>query len=395
MSKILKFLAPVLVIVGGIGAVFTLNATAPEPEKNEEGPRPVSLFVEAVERTDMALTVSAQGEVRPKTEIDVVPQVSGQVVYVSDAFAQGSSVRAGEILIKIEPADYRVAVVQAEARVAQAALQVSLQEGAAQVARNQWDETVAGIASALALKQPQVDDAKAQLRAAEAELERAQLNLARTQISVPFDGVVLEKKVGLGQYVGLGAPLGRVYSTDTAEVRLALTDAQLARLDLPVAYQADGHNGPTVTFSAVIANQRHSWVGHIVRTSASYDAATRSIFAVAELDAPYTTGSDNGVPMPVGLYVSAEIDARTVLQAHVIPREALRSGNRVFIVTDDGKLNIREVTVAYTDIETAILSSGVNEGENVVVSSVRAPREGMAVQAIARGDNQADRKSVV
>ena len=261
MSKILKFLGPVLVIVVGIGAVAALNATAPEPEKSEEGPRPVSLFVETVERTDMVLSVSAQGEVRPKTEIDVVPQVSGQIVYVSDAFAQGGSVRAGETLIKIEDADYRVAVVQAEARVAQAQLQLSLQEGAAQVARNQWDESIAGQPTPLALKQPQVDDARAQLRAAEAELGRAQLNLARTEISVPFDGVILEKRAGLGQFVGVGTTLGRAYSTQTAQVRLALTDSQLAKLDLPVAYQANGNDGPTVTFTATIANQ--AWLSRM------------------------------------------------------------------------------------------------------------------------------------
>jgi RND family efflux transporter MFP subunit len=383
-EKIKRFLMPVGVLLIGVVGWQIMFATMPEPEKANEEPRPMTLFVEDVSMMNLELKVNTQGEVRSKTEIQIVPQVSGRIVSVSRAFTQGGSFEAGETLIKIDDSDYLIAVIRAEAQVAAAQLQLMQMEGSAEVARRQWDSTVGGAASSLALKEPQVANARAMLRSAEADLEGANLNLDRTNISVPFSGRVRDKLADLGQYVTPGTPLGRVFSTEIAEIRLPLTDRQLETLGLPLAYEAKAGEEPTVTLSTVVGNQMHTWHGSLVRTNASVDSSTRMVFAIVEVLLPYGDEYSEKMPLAVGLFVNAEIDGRNVQEAHVIPREALRSGNRVYVVNSQGELNIREVTVVYSDVDKAIVSSGVVVGEQVVISSIRNPTEGVKVQALKR-----------
>ncbi len=386
-EKIKKFLMPVGVLVIGFVLLQVMFATKPEPEKANEEPRPMTLFVEDVSEMDLELKVNTQGEVRSKTEIQIVPQVSGQIVSVSPAFTEGGSFKAGETLIKIDDTDYLLMEILAESQVAAARLQLLQMEGSAEVARRQWDSEVGGEASPLALKVPHVEDAKARLRAAEADLAGARLNLARTNITVPFDGRVREKLADLGQYVTPGTPLGRVFSTEIAEISLPLTDRQLATLGLPLAYEAKAGSEPLVTLSTIVGNKTHTWQGRLVRTNASVDTSTRMVFAIVEVSSPYGTGSDGEMPLAVGLFVDAEITGRDVQEAQVIPRAALRSGNRVYVVNPEGELNIREVSVVYSDVDKVIVSSGVMRGEQVVVSTIRNPTEGVKVQALRRRDN--------
>jgi RND family efflux transporter MFP subunit len=384
-NKIFKIMAPILVIVAGIAGFQVLHATKPEPEKTDEGVRPVSLFVEKAQTDDLALTVDTSGEVRPRTEIDLVAQVSGQIISVSRNFVAGGSVIDGATLIKIEDADYRLAVTQAEAQVAAAETRVELSEASAEIARRNWDDNIVGKPTPLALKLPQLAEARANLRAAEAELESARLKLARTNITVPFNGRVRTKMADVGQYVSAGTLLGRVYSTDIAEIRLPLTDAQMATLGLPFGYEAEDGKGPRVIFDALVAGKSRSWEGRIVRTEAAVDAATRVLYVVAEVRDPYGDGADNGMPMAIGLYVNARIDGSELTDVLVIPRSALRSADKVYVVAEDGTLDIRTVEIGYTDRDRVVVTHGLSDGEQVVVSTVRSPRQGMAVVALDRG----------
>lgn len=378
-------MAPVGVIALGIAGFAALQATKPEPEKTDEGPRPVSLFVEKVEAKDLALIVQTQGEVRPRTEIDLVAQVSGRIISVSPNFVDGGSIRNGATLIKIEDTDYRMAFTQAEAQLAGAMTKVDLAEASAEIAKRNWDDSVVGKPTPLALKLPQLAEARANFRAAEAALESARLNLARTNVSVPFDGRVRTKGADLGQYVTVGMPLGRVYSTDMAEIRMPLTDAQMATLGLPFGYEAGNGDGPRVIFDAVVAGKPRSWEGRIVRTEAAIDAATRVFYVVAAVVDPYGAGADNGMPMAIGLFVNARIDGAELTNVLVVPRSALRSADKIYVVTEDGTLDIRTVEIGYTDRDQVVILDGVSAGEQVVVSSVRSPRNGMEVVALQRG----------
>ena len=379
-----RWAAPLFVFALAIGAFVVLQKTKPEPEQTQEGPRPISLFVEEVKREDMKLTVNTQGEVRPRIEIDLVSQVSGRIVWVSPNFVNGGQTMAGEALIKIEAADYEFAVIRAEANVAVAETQVELKLAATEIARKQWDDEIVGKPTALALKLPQLEEARAKLRSAQADLDAARLNLKRTNISVPFSGRVRSKGADLGQYVNAGASMGRVYSTEVAEIRLALTDTQLATLGISIGFQPAKDSGPIVEFKAIVAGVERHWRGRIVRTESAIDASTRVLYAVAEVEAPYDAGADHGVPMAVGLFVEAEIEGQWLENVLVMPRQALRSENTVFVILDENTLDIRLIDIVFSDQDKVVLGAGVSAGERVVVSPVRSPRQGMKVEAIER-----------
>ena len=385
MKKLLKIIAPVLVLVVSVGVVQALSAAKPAPEKKEESQRLISLYVDEVKSDIVTLSVQAQGEVRAKTEIDLIPQVSGRIIAISGSFAEGAEFSPGETLIKIDDTNYKLAVIRANARVAEAQVAVQRELANAKIKEDHWlDKRTSGEPTAYALNKPQVLEAEAKLLAAEAELKAANLDVARTEISVPFLGRVLTKTVGIGQYVTVGTPLGRVFSTDTVEVRLALTDAQLAELDLPMGFMADALNAPVVKFTARVGNKEQSWTGRIVRTHASVDQQTRLIYAIAELEDPYGLGSDNGAPMAVGMFVHAEIAGVKSQTAMVLPRLALRNADKVYVINDNNRLEIRTVEVLSTSMDTVFVTNGVNVGEKVVTSTIPAAVDGMEVRAITR-----------
>lgn len=391
MKKFLKFAAPLLVVVAAVVVAMGLTASKPPPEKKEDELRLVSLYVEDVKSESVRLHVETQGEVRPKTEIDLVPQVAGRVVYVSDQFAEGAEFDPDTTLIKIDDTDYRFAVTRAEAQVAAARTILERELANAEIKRDEWKVKKNNkTPTPFALNEPQVEEARAMIRSAEAALAEARLNLARTNIKVPFRGRVREENVGLGQYVTPGTPLGRVFSTDTIEIRLPLTDSQIFELGLPLGYVAtDRDSAPSVTLKANVGRHEYTWKGNIVRTQAAVDQETRLIYAFAEVSDPYGVSAGSSMPLAVGLFVTAEIDGSEVQQAYTIPRLALRKDDEVYVINDEERLEIRKVDVLSTSEKRVVLAGGVQAGEMVVTSTIPAAVDGMQVQAVRKEETLA------
>ncbi|MEP3073897.1 efflux RND transporter periplasmic adaptor subunit [Maricaulis sp.] len=383
------------VIIGGVAVVgvavlFMLFATQPQPQRANSAPRPVAVFVAEAERGEIALTVDSQGEAQPRNQINLVPQVAGRITFVNPDFIEGGFFEAGETLIQIDDADYRLAVTRASAQVAQAQQALAREQAESELAASEWEELGEGQASALTLREPQLAEARAQLAAAQAALQSARLDLQRTQISAPFAGRVRSKNAGLGQYVSPGTNLGEVFATDTVMVRLPLTDHDLSLLGIPVAYNAanDERGGVPVVLSATVAGGYHEWEGRITRTDSAIDPQTRVLYAIAEVTDPYGSGADDGAPLAIGLFVNAAIQGREVDNAYIIPRNALRGEDSVYIVREGGTLEIHTVDIIDSSPERVIVSSGVEAGDLVVVSPIRGASTGMRVHTYNAGGEQ-------
>lgn len=381
MNLVLKIAAPLVIIAMSAGAFVLLDIAKPEPEKKAEPPRPLSVYIQPAEQSTVALRVNTGGEVRSRTDVNIVSQVAGRIVSVSNEFTEGGQVEPGVSIVEIEDRDYQLALSQAEATVAEAKFGVEEALAQADVARKQLRD--AKNASALALRKPQVAQAKARLRAAEANLERAKLDLARTTITLPFSGRISQKMVDVGQFVSPGTMIGQAFATDVVQIRLPLTDAQLASLGLPIGFVAEPGLGMPVELSAVVAGKIQSWQGELVRLDASIDRTTRTLFGLVEVQDPYTTNvSQHDMPLAVGLYVQAEIFGRQLDNATVIPREALRAGDNVFVLNEADRLEIRNVTVVHSTDTEAVIESGVKPNDRVIVSSIRNPIPGMNLSAL-------------
>ena len=396
MNKmVIKVIAPVAILLVGFGSFKMLEAGKPQPEKKTEAIRPLSVYVEHAEQKDVSLLVSTQGEVRARTEVDLVAQVAGRVVSISSEFTEGGIVLPGVALISIDDADYKLALAQSQATVAEAEVGVQQALAVADVARKQLGRSKK--VSPLALNIPQVGQAKAQLKAARASLALAELNLSRTKISLPFNGRVIEKSVDIGQYVSPGASLGRAFSTSVVGVRVPLDDDELASLDLPIGFIADSEDRLIVDLNAVVAGKMQHWQGELVQLDASIDSQTRTLFAQIEIKSPYHKNvSQNNMPLAVGLYVQAEIQGRKIIDATVIPRDGLRAGNNVFVINADDRLDVRKVKVVHSSSTMAIIGSGVQPDERIIVSSIRNPIPGMRISALESdiAETKPDKKAV-
>lgn len=383
-TRILGIFLPLGVVLAFAAVVIVMIATAPQPERANPQPRPVAVFAAPVERTNVSLTVTTQGEVSPRTQIDLVPQVAGRITYVNPNFIEGGFFEAGETLVQIDDADYRLAVTRASAQVAQARQALVREEAEADLAAREWAELGEGQASPLTLREPQMAQAQASLAAAEAQLQEARLNLQRTRISAPFDGRVRTKSADLGQYVGPGTRLGQVFATDVVQVRLPLSDEQLSMLNIPVAFQAaDTATAPEVRLSATLAGEYREWSARLVRTDSAIDPQTRVLYGIALVEDPYgAAAAIGGSPLPVGLFVDAEIEGREVADAYVLPRSSLRGSDEVYVATEGGRLAIRNVSVITSSPERLVVSAGVEAGDMVVTSPIRAASEGMRIRTL-------------
>ena len=363
--------------------IFVLITTKPEPQRANAAPQPVAVFVEQARRETVALVVHSQGQARPRTQISLVPQVSGRITYVNPNFIEGGFFEAGETLVRIDDADYHLAFTRAAALVSQAQQGLIREQAEAELAESEWADLGEGQASALTLREPQLADARAQLASAQASLQAARLDLERTRVSAPFDGRVRVKSADLGQFVAAGTPLGDVFSTDTILVRLPLTDNDLGLLGIPIAYNSGPDSeGIPVLLTAILAGEPREWHGFINRTESAIDPQTRVLYATAEVEDPYGAAAATGAPLAVGLFVDAEIQGRDVQDAVILPRAALRGENTVFIVNQGGTLDIRTVTVVTSSVDRLVVSSGVAGGEMIVVSPIRGASAGMRLRAL-------------
>nr|WP_255775444.1 efflux RND transporter periplasmic adaptor subunit [Microbulbifer sediminum] len=319
------------------------------------------------------MLVPSQGSVRARHEIEVVARVGGTIESVSDAFVAGGFFDRGDALLQIEPADYRHELTRTEARLANARSVLAQEQGRSKQAKREWRDLGTEAANDLFLRKPQLAAAKAEVAAARADRDQARLNLERTRVQAPFAGRVVETFVDLGQYVSPGTRLAKVHSTSIAEVRLPLTDEQLALLNLPLGQSID--DGPAVRMRARVAGQEREWRGEIVRTEANIDANSRFVFAVAQVAEPYK----GEVPLINGLFVEAHIAGKTLDDIVILPRQALHEGDHLLVLDAENKLRYRDVELLQTLGEEVWVRGEIARGEPVVVSSLGYSREGMVL----------------
>ena len=388
VKRTFQILLPVAIIVAAaLGARTMVDLRPDAPTRPPIVIIPQVRVVE-VELTEVTLTVKSQGTVEPRTQSQLVPEVSGRIIDVSPSFVAGGFFEAGDVLFKTDPHDYEQALVQRNAEVESARLHIAQEEAEAEVAQWGWDRVGTGQARSLTLREPQIASAKAELAAAKANLETAQRNLERTEVRAPFSGRVRQKNVDVGQFVTVGAPVARIYAVDAAEVRLPLPNEDLAYLDLPLNYRGESGRirGPAVTLRAEFAGRIHEWQGRIVRTEGEIDPQTRMVHVVAEVQNPYGRGPDpTRPPLAAGMFVEAEIVGRTVEHVAIVPRAALRGPSQVLVVDVNSRLRFRDVEVLRATTNELFILGGRETGDRVNVSPVEAVSDGMEVRTSTLG----------
>lgn len=369
-----KIPLPVLIAVPGLLIAFGLLVLKPEIKPNLDDqlkPAHLSVNVYSAKSETVTLSVKTQGTVTPKREIDLVAQVSGQVQSVEYIFSDGGFFEKDQLLIKIEDRDYQAAYLAVKARKASAEQRLAEERGRARQAKREWRDLGNRDANALFLRLPQVNAAEASVESANADLDQAQLNLERTEIRVPFNGRIRETFVELGQYITKGTRIASVYDTAVAEIRLPLSDRQIALVDLPLGYAAvNPEDAPRVIISGVIGGEQYQWEGRITRTDASIDTRSRMAFAVAEVTNPFRPdGVSNGgfYPLIVGLFVEAEIEGKALTNVMTLPIDAVFNRNNIYVLNNEKKIEQKTVRVMHRDNTQVWFRSDVPDEQLIVL----------------------------
>ena len=382
-TRLIGGVLPVAGLLLALAGAVVMVVTRPPVEKKMPMYTPPLIRATKVTLSDYQFTVRSQGTVSPRTESQLVPEVSGRVTQVSESFASGGFFEDGDMLIKIDDFDYKQALIASRADLSRSQLRLVQEKAEARVAQQEWKQLGRGRGSALALREPQIAEAEAAVAAAHAVVESARRNISRTEIRAPYAGRIRHKNADVGQFVVVGGSLATIYAVDAAEVRLPLPDEELAFLNLPLTYRggSESETYPSVVLKTLFAGKTQTWVGRVVRTEGEIDPTTRMVHVVARVDDPYGQGEDRSrPPLKAGMFVEAEIEGRSVQGVAILPRSALRLSNRMWVVDHESRLRYRDVEVLRADENMIVVSDGLSDGDHIVLSPLDVATDGMLVR---------------
>jgi multidrug efflux system membrane fusion protein len=377
-------LLPLIVIVAAFLIAAIMSAFKPNSLELESPDREVAVTTELINQSNVELQVSSQGTVEPRTSTTLVSEVSGAVLEVASQFEVGGTFKKGDILIRLDAADYKVAKQRAEAQLKSAKAQLLTEQARSIQAKKEWQMTGRPIEDApiLALRTPFLAEAEARLLQAQAEVAQAELKIQRTVIRAPYAGMVSATHVDMGQYVTIGTRLGSIFAIDYAEIRLPMTDKQMSKLSLAKsAIKNQPFTEAKVELKAMVNGQQVSWPAVLVRSEGTIEQSSRAQYLVAQIDDPYhLNNQQNSQPLLMGTFVEATVTGKIIKDVYALPRYALRSNQRIATVTAEKRLKMITVDYSYEDRNYYYLTSDLEGQVEVVTSGMGIMVDGMKVK---------------
>ena len=432
LRRILLGLSALLILILGVAGMKALMDMREPPQRQVlDNPGPVVRVVRMQPR-DVPLSVAGFGTVRAKHVWSVAPEVAGAVVELSPQLRAGLHVKRGELLFEVDPRPFRLAVERIQARLLQHEKEIAVLEqqrrnhletlelarsnlsiaeedlwrdeelarkgtisprdrDRRQQERNEALRTVQSVENQLALNGPRVQQAQAAIEVARAELQEAELKLGKTRLLSPADGQVVHTTLDLGEFVNAGREVATLHGTDAVEIPIAVSADELRWLPT----LAPEHFSPTTDANPAASDllplatvhwqsgdRDYIWHGKVVRWEAGLDSRTRTLTLVVEVPKPWDAFRPGEHPaLQPGMFCRVEISAGSQPDAVVIPRTALHDDSAVYLVSN-GRLERRQVEVLRFLRDQAILSAGLQAGDQLVVSPLSAPVVGMKLRAL-------------
>jgi len=380
-----RILLPIAIVGTAVVISIAMNLLKPAPVKAEAPDTAVAVKTLILQRAQAVLSVESQGTVTARTRTALISEVSGRVLKVSPTFVVGGTFNKGDLLLELDPTDYEVALQRASAKLISMNAQLTFEQARAVQAEKEWGMTgrPAEEAPLLALRKPYLEEARANVLQAEAEVKQAKLKLSRASIRAPYAGMVAIKGVDVGQYVAVGAPLGETFAIDFAEVRLPLTKRDLSMMNS--FSSADSHSHLEVILEGSIDDSMKQWPAKLVRSEGVISKQNRALYVVVQVDDPYgklKSGNSKATsPLLMGTFVTAIIGGKTIDNAFAIPRHAMLEGNKVALVDAEQRLRFRVVEPIFGDDQFYYVTDGLENGDEMIVSAMGVPIEGMRVSA--------------
>jgi len=389
-KRSLRILVALLIVGAGITGATYLKKTAPQATKRPPAKWIPVVRIEPMQPSRHKVVVQAMGTVIPSQQVLLKSRVAGQVIALHPEFVEGGFLDKGDRLVQVDRSDYKLALIQKQTALVDSQYALKLELGRQDVALREWEllngpENSEESDSALALRKPHLEKAKADVAAAEAAIARAALDLERTNIKAPFNAMVLSKAIDIGSQVGLQVALAEIVGTDTYWVQASIPIERLDWIQVP---HRIGDPGSVVRISY---GQGHVINGKVARLMGNLESEGRMARLLIAVTDPLRRQSPRpeGPPLLLGEYVRVEIEGRVLDNVFTIPRTALRNDNTVWLVKDNDRLDVRKVAPVWRDSKAVVLRDELTAGDRLIVTDLPAPVAGMEVRI------EADRPTVL
>ncbi len=391
-SIILQILLSVTIIVCGVLLATYYLRTGPEAKPRKRQPSPPLVQIQQVIHGTHQLTVSGMGTVLAAKEINLTPGVIGEITALSDNMVPGGFFTKDEMLVNIDPVDYKLAIMQLESEVAKARNDLLLEMGNQRIAQKEYEllgQEVSEIEKKLMLRGPQLEIKKATLQGVQATLAKAELNLQRTQVKAPFNGVVLSRSVNLGTRVTESTVLARLVGTDEFWLKLAIPTDQLRWISFP---EKDRRGSKVQIFLQEKRDGSSVRTGSVTRLAADIEEKGRMAAVYVAIEDPLCLLPENKTnsQLLLGSYVQAEIEGKELPSVVPINRDHLRENDTIWLMKDDNTLEIRNVDIVAKTNDYVYVQSGLKNGDRMIVSGLSSPVAGSSVQLLQEKQGQSD-----
>ena len=379
----LRILLPIIVVViSAIVAVWMMQS-GPKAKPRAKTRNAVLVDVRAIELGSHTTTVSIMGTVKPQREVALKPRVSGEIIKVSESLIPGGRFNKGEELLAIDPSDYKLVVRQLASEVARVESDMQVELGRQRVAQKEYEllgESVSEVEKTLMLREPQLENNRALLEGTRARLEQAQLDLKRTSVRAPFNAVVMSREVNLGTRVSPSTTLATLVGSDSYWVEAPIPASQLQWISIG---QEDKNSGSSVhIYDSVAWGPSRSRSGQLVGLTAMVEENGRMAKLLAEIPDPLSLQptSSEQPKLLLGSYVRVEIAGKLLPKAAAIERDLIHNGDQLWIMDEEGRLDIRTVEIAFRGQDQVLVTGGVSHGEKLITTNLPSPVQGMTLR---------------
>ncbi|MFH2092361.1 MAG: efflux RND transporter periplasmic adaptor subunit [Pseudomonadota bacterium] len=383
LGRILSMVLPVCLILAGVGGYQYFKSQ--EARMKRKPPQQQAVMVETLvmKPGNYQSVVRAMGTVLPDKQIVLNSKVSGEVVSISRDFVQGGLIKKGETLLTIDDSDYQIEIKKASSALSKALADLAIEQGSQMIAKEELKLiNLADLgdvkATDLNLRKPQLVQAQAAVDSARADLERARLNLSRTTVVVPFNALVLEKKVNSGSLVTSQSELATLVDVDFYRVEAQVPPDMLSVLTISET------SGSRAIIHSQYSNQ--TWQGTVVRTTGKMATNSRMAGVIVLIADPLgLKNSDGPEQLLLSDHVELKMMGEPLENVFSLSRAYLRDENTVWIYKN-GVLDIKTVDLAWKEDGVVYIRSGISEGDLLIVSDLPAPLPGMSLQMVKTGD---------
>lgn len=382
-ANLLRLVLPIIIIIASAGIAAWMMQSGPKAKPRPKSRNAVLVDVRPIEFGAQPTTVSIMGTVRPKREVALKPQVSGEIIGISQHLIPGGHFTKNEELLAIDPSDYQLAAKQLASEMARAKADMQMELGRQRVAQKEYEllgEEVSAEEQALMLREPQRASSLAVLQGISAKLEQAQLDLQRTTVKAPFNAVVVSREVNLGTRVSPTTTLATLVGSDSYWIEAPIPASQLKWINTG---RQDGVPGsPVRVYDAAAWGEDRFRTGHLIGMTAMVEENGRMARVLAEIPDPLAlkAGSVGQQLLLLGSYVRVQIEGTTLPNAAAIGRDLVHDGNYLWIMDEQGQLDIRRVDIAFRSQKHVLVTNGVNAGERLVTSNLPSPVQGMSLR---------------